>query len=261
MPSDKSVIVITGANRGLGLELASQVLAGSHPASTEVFPKDCLVVATARDPSSAKELAELGVKYGARLDIQKLDVSDEKANDAFADYVAQKYGRTDVLILNAGVGSSDRPSTFKRQLAIDMFIVNTFAPAEQTRAFLPVLKATAALKTAGGKVDRANPPVRVTYISSSMGSIGETSSAPAPSYRASKAALNMYARTFAIENPDVAFLILHPGWVATDMGSSFGSPPLDAKTSVAHQLQRIAEVSLDSSGKGLITWDGKTLRW
>ena len=264
IPVSTPVVVITGASRGIGLQFAKDLLAGTHKASTAVVPDNAVIVATARDPANAKELSGLQTKYGARLDIQKLDVSDEKSNDAFADYVAKKYGRVDVLILNAGITGTETTDTLKRDLALSIFTTNTIAPAEQTRAFLPLLKSTAALKTANGtKVDNANPAARVVYISSLLGSVESSNKffgGAMPSYRASKAALNLYVRSFAADHTDVAFLVLHPGHVATDMGRSSGAPT-SVEDSVAGQLLRIAELKLDESAKQLVSFDGAVLPW
>ena len=255
------VIALTGANRGLGLGLLKLLLEGKNAALATFLP-DAIVVATARDPDHAAELLALKKLYGARLDVVKLDVGDEKANAEFGVYVGDKYGRLDLFIANAGVGSDEPASGFTRAEYLRVHVVNAVAPAEQTRALLPVVKATVAIKTAdGSKVDRAHPAARVVFISSDMGSVAGVNGGHGAPYRSAKASLNVFARAFACEHPEVAVLVLHPGWVATDMGCAYGTPPLSIAESSAACLDRIAEMTLASSAKALVTWEGKTLPW
>lgn len=258
--SDKPVVVVTGANRGLGLEFVTQILKADHGLPN--VPKDAIVVATCRDPSKADDLKKLQQEYQGRVDIVANDVTDEKSNESLVDHVKTKYGRVDMIIFNAGMGRVDTIGDFKRDLAIETILVNAIAPTEQTRMFLPLIKATEQMKTEKGtKVDKSNPAVKLIYVSSSIGSIANTTSGTAPSYRTSKATLNMFVRAIALSTPEVSVLCLHPGWVDTDMGRNYGKPPLDAKTSISNSLKRINEMTLDNSAKGLITHDGNTLPW
>ncbi len=187
-----------------------------------------------------------------------------------ADYVTSKYGRLDFLLNNAGLAEPDpnaTPTTVSPDTAAKIFAINTIAPIEITKAFLPLMRKTleakrAELKAAGGVEKKENPLVRIVFISSSMGSIGAVSNATAPAYRSSKAALNMYVRCFAFEVPEIPFLLLHPGWVATDMGSRGNrSPPMDVTKSITACLGVIARMSTDRSAKAIEAFDNTTWVW
>ncbi len=258
------IVVVTGANRGLGLEFVKQILGGKHKA-LDAIAADCIVVATARNPESATELNSLKDAYPRRLEVVKLDVEDSKDITAFADRINSSYGRVDVLINNAGIAADDeQPSTFTRDLATKSFVVNTFSPIELTAALLPSLRAAIKIRTQENNdkpQDRSKPFVRAVFVSTSMASLAETSSGGCPSYRASKAALNMYVRAFSFDVPEIAFLILHPGWVATDMGSKFGRPPLSTEESIAGSIEQIGKLTLDKSAAGIVKYDGSVLPW
>lgn len=185
---NKPTVLITGANRGLGLEFARQYAAdGWH------------VIATARSPDGADDLEALSVE------IATLDVADPASVDALAKSLE---GRPiDLLINNAGifprVGSIEEIDfdDYNRTLA-----VNTVGPVRVTRALLPNLRASE-MKT-------------VVNITSRLGSIALTDNGVFYGYRESKAALNMFTRTLANELRPEGFtcLTIHPGWVQTDMG-------------------------------------------
>jgi len=185
---DKPVVLITGANRGLGLEFAKQYAAdGWH------------VIGTARDPERADELGALPVE------VAQLDVADPASVAALARSLD---GRPiDLLINNAGifprVGSIEEIDfeDYGRTL-----VVNTIGPVRVTRALLPNL--------------RAGERKAVVNITSRLGSIALNDSGVFYGYRESKAALNMFTRTLANELKPEGFTVLtiHPGWVQTDMG-------------------------------------------
>ncbi len=182
-----TTVLITGANRGLGLEFARQYAADGWT-----------VIGTARSPDRADELKALDVE------ILKLDVTDEASIAALARSLD---GRpVDMLINNAGifprVGEIDKVDSgdYTRTL-----MVNTLGPVLVTQALMPNL--------------RSSDMKRVINITSQLASI-ENNSGNYYGYRESKAALNMFTNTLARELGDEGFicLALHPGWVRTDMG-------------------------------------------
>lgn len=184
----KSTVLITGANRGLGLEFARQYAADGWT-----------VIGTARNPDEAEELKGLSVEIFA------LDVADPASIDALAQSLD---GRPiDLLINNAGifprVGKIDEIDfdDYSRTLA-----VNTLGPVRVTRALLPNLR-RGELKMIAG-------------LSSNLGSIAENERGNFYGYRESKAALNMFTKTLAAELGPEGFtcVVLTPGWVQTDMG-------------------------------------------
>ncbi|MDJ0905535.1 MAG: SDR family oxidoreductase [Woeseiaceae bacterium] len=182
------VVLITGANRGLGLELARQYgEAGWH------------VIGTARKPDAAADLKETGAR------IVQLDVTDA---DSVASMATELDGQPiDLLINNAGV--LDRNGAFP-EVDIDtvewILDVNVLGPMRVTQALLPNLSAG----------DRKT----IVGISSGLGSLAQNESGGLYGYRESKVALNMFTRSLANELRDDGFIVvaMNPGWVQTDMG-------------------------------------------
>ena len=180
--------LITGANRGIGLELARQLAARGDR-----------VIATARHPEDADELNALDVR------VEALDVADDASVAALA---ARLEGEPiDVLVNNAGVGHTAKSiADVQPTEMLRVFHVNAVGPLMVTRALLPNLEAG----------DRK----LVVSISSVMGSIASTQGTGHYAYRTSKAALNMVNRTMANELKHLTCVVMHPGWVKTDMGGA-----------------------------------------
>jgi NAD(P)-dependent dehydrogenase (short-subunit alcohol dehydrogenase family) len=204
-------ILITGANRGIGLEFARQYAADGWD-----------VIAVARHSSA--ELDALGVT------VKPLDLSDADAVAAFA--IDQPL---DLFIANAG--TSHPKETQGADSARDwrtMLMVNAIAPYQLGHALLPRMPG-------GGKM---------IAISSGMGSIGDNGGGWVP-YRTSKAALNMAWSSLALEAKPrgVAVVALSPGWVKTDMGGA--GAEISAQESVSEMRQLIARLTIDETGKFL----------
>ena len=214
-------VLITGANRGLGLEFARQY----KNAGWEI-------VATARE--SSPELDGLGVE------VDKLEMSDLDAVERFG----KGFGRLDLLIANAGTyGPREvRDAKAGRQWA-ETFIVNTIAPFLLAQSVLP------AVKSARGKL---------IAVSTKMGSIADNTSGGFIAYRSSKSALNSAWRSLAVDNPDVVCAVLHPGWVQTRMGGS--SAPLEPQESIAGMRRVIDSLGPEQSG-GFFGYDGAEVPW
>jgi NAD(P)-dependent dehydrogenase (short-subunit alcohol dehydrogenase family) len=204
-------ILITGANRGIGLEFARQYAADGWD-----------VIATARHSSA--ELDRLGVK------VKPLDLSDADAVAAFT-----VGGPLDLFIANAG--TSHPKETQGAANARDwqaMMMVNAIAPYQLGHALLPNM-------AEGGKM---------IAISSGMGSIGDNGGGWVP-YRTSKAALNMAWNSLALEAKPrgVACVLLSPGWVKTDMGGA--GAEITPQESVSDMRARIDRLTIDDTGKFL----------
>lgn len=221
--------IVTGANRGIGLELARQL-----------YRRSVDVIATARNPDAASELkASPGVR------VEQLDVADAGSVAAFRERLA---GETvDVLINNAGKGGP-RPALadLDFDMMLDSFLVNSIGPMRVTRAVLGPLRRGA------GKL--------VVSMSSALGSIGNNDSGGAYGYRASKAALNMLNKSLALELGREGFrcVVMHPGWVQTDMGGPHA--PVTVDDSVTRMLCVIDGLTQDDNG-AFLSLHGKRIPW
>jgi len=226
-----ATVLITGASRGLGLEFCKQYAAEGWQ-----------VLACCRNPETTVKLADI-----PRVRVFSLDVSDFAQIDKLATQLQDT--AIDVLINNAGIyGDSSQRSFGQLDYAAWMhtFTVNTQALVKMAEAFLPQLK-------------RGNKKLLVS-ISSQMGSIADNTSGGSLLYRTSKAALNAAMKSLAIdlENQGIGVLVLHPGWVKTDMGGP--NALIDAQESVVGMRQVFAQFTLAQSGS-FLKYDGSTLPW
>jgi NAD(P)-dependent dehydrogenase (short-subunit alcohol dehydrogenase family) len=227
-------VVITGANRGLGLGLARAYAERGD----EVW-------ATARKPAEAGELQALARASEGRVRVHALDVRDDEQVGAFA--AALGGAGVDVLINNAGVAGtwSTTLQTFDAEEALRCFDTNALGAVRVTRALVPNLRA------ARGKI--AN-------MTSRMGSIGDNGSGRGYAYRLSKAALNMATRNVAHEVKGFGgiAIALHPGWVRTEMGGDGATEEI--ADAVARIVSVIDRLKPGDSGR---FWhaDGTELPW
>lgn len=209
--------LVSGANRGLGLEFARQLAARGDT-----------VMATVRRPGAADDLARLGVR------IEPLDVASEDSVQALVDRLGDQ--AIDVLVNNAGigVGRSALGSLDFDELQ-QAFETNCLGPLRLTQALLPHL--------------RRGRRRLVANVSSKMGSVADNSSGGSYGYRASKCALNMVSRSLALDLAPEGFtcLVLHPGWVRTDMGGA--QAPLSVQESVRGMLALLDAASPEHSGE------------
>jgi NAD(P)-dependent dehydrogenase (short-subunit alcohol dehydrogenase family) len=227
-------ILVTGANRGIGLEFVRQYAA-----------EGAEVLACARDPAAADELASLAQASGGRVRVLKLDVADAGAIRALGGELAGE--ALDVVINNAGI-SGPRPQSAE---AIDpegwvgAFRVNTMAPLLIAQALHENLKR-------GGEK-------KLVAITSQLGSIANNSGGQY-AYRSSKAALNDAMKGLSRDWAGEGILvgIFHPGWVQTDMGGR--GAPVSVEGSVKGLRQRIAELTPETSGS-FRDYSGAALPW
>jgi len=214
------VALITGANKGLGFEIARQL-----------GQQGVTVVLGARDNAKAEEVAKELKAEGVDAHAVKLDVTREADVAGLPAFFESKFGRLDILVNNAGVMSDFGGIT--RDTFRQTYETNVIAPYFITQALLPLLK--------------AGPAGRIVNHSSIMGSMtvmGDPNSISpewaVPAYCSSKAALNMLTVTTAraLEGTNVKVNSAHPGWVKTDMGTD--QAPMEivdgAKTAVALAL-------------------------
>ncbi|GAB4520436.1 MAG: SDR family oxidoreductase [Anaerolineae bacterium] len=229
-------ILITGANRGLGLELARHYL---QLGAEHVF-------ATARTPEKADELHMMGQDFPARLTVLPLEVTNAEHISAAAEAVSAAVDGLDVLINNAAI-NPPRPEQSLQNITAallrETLDINVVAPLMIVQAFLPLLR-------------QGNAP-RIANISSQMGSFA-LSNPGSYAYRSSKAALNMLSHVLANDVREVITVTMHPGWVQTDMGGSGAS--LTAPEAAAAVIQVIERLTPADSGK-FLKWNGEIHPW
>ena len=229
-------VLITGSNRGIGLGLVRHCL-----------ERGDRVFATCRQPELALALNRLQEAAGDRLTVLPLDVTRAESITGAAATVNRLAGGLDLLLNNAGVGGADTGlAGLDAASFIDTYRVNVAGP-------LLVTQACADLLAKG-----VNP--LLISITSRMGSIADNGSGGWYSYRASKAALNMLNASLAIElrPKGIAAVVLHPGWVQTDMGGARATLTVDE--SVAGLLEVIDSLTLEDSGR-FLDWTGQEIPW
>ncbi|WP_263788003.1 SDR family oxidoreductase [Salinibacter grassmerensis] len=241
-----SRVLITGANRGIGLEWTRQ-LAG--PAGR--------LFATCRRPDEADQLQEIADSHPDTVDILPLDVAEPDAIQATAEQVNGQVDALDLLVNNAGInggGKQDRFEGIDQKTMTDVFQVNAAGPHLMTKAFADLLRAGTAEQGA------TDGHAAVVNITSQLGSIANAQSDTWHSYRASKAALNMCVRlqAAALRDDGVVAVALHPGWVQTDMGGS--EARLSPEESVEGMMEVTRNLSLDDTGR-FLNHDGDELPW
>lgn len=222
--------LVTGANRGLGLEYARQLAAGGWQ-----------VIACARDPG-APALAAAAGQAGGRIEPVALDVTDHAAVGALAARLAGT--PLDLLLNNAGTtGPSGTPGAiaYQRLDHMDYAIWRDILEVNLLGAF----KVATALR------DRVAASTRrlVVNVSSDLGSIANNRSGQMHAYRASKAALNMMTRGMAVEWKDLTVVSIAPGWCRTDLGGP--EAHIDPVDSVREQLALFARLGPAHSGRFL----------
>jgi NAD(P)-dependent dehydrogenase (short-subunit alcohol dehydrogenase family) len=216
-------VLIVGASRGIGLGLVR-----------EYRSRGWEVGATVRDPAQGQTLAEAGATA------ESVDVRDAASRQALAERLQ---GRTfDAVILNAGVGGGGATDD---SAILEVLHANAVGPMQLARALMGAVKPQTGV---------------LAFITSWMGSIGQGGGG-SDAYRASKAALNSFARTlFAAKGmpAGLAVVSLHPGWVKTDMGGP------SAPVSVEDSARGLADVIASRAGKAehvFLDYQGQTIPW
>lgn len=232
-------IFITGANRGIGLELVRQYL---EQDTARLF-------ATARQPASADALTALAAQYPDRLTIIRLEVTDAEAIEAAVRTVRAEADGLDALLNNAAI-NPPRPSQLLDNITpetmLEVLRVNVAAPLMIARAFAPLLQAG------------DNP--RLVNFSSGLGSLERRTYGGLYAYSTSKAALNSVTRGLAVDlRPQgITVIALHPGWVQTDMGGE--NAALTPQEAVAGVRQVIAGLTAADNGR-FYQWNGEIVAW
>ena len=226
-------VLITGANRGIGLGLTERFAHFGHE-----------VVACCRNPDGARELWEVESESRGRVKIKQLDITQQADVDKLA---ADMRGETiDILLNNAGM-LPDFDSSIK-ELSIDAlersFEVNTIGPIRVVKGFL-------------ANLEKSSSPI-IANISSKVGSIADNSSGRGYAYRSSKTALNMLNTCLDIELQKICCVVIHPGWVKTDMGGQ--AAPTDILESSESLTHLITRLDLKDSGR-FLDYQGNDIPW
>ncbi|KAL8194856.1 UNVERIFIED_CONTAM: hypothetical protein K2H54_037219 [Gekko kuhli] len=251
-------VLVTGSNRGLGLELVRQLVEKSNGPEW--------VFATCRDPEGprAQDLKNLAAKYQC-VTILPMDISDPSSIKAATAKVTEKLqgAGLNLLINNAGIL---RPNDVETETAEDMsevYRTNVIGPMLVTQALLPLLrKASQESPQKGMSCSKAS----VVNISSEAGSITKHVTlwehGQAVCYYCSKAALNMLTRcqSLGFAKDEILCISLHPGWVQTDMGNAVVQAPLTVDASVRAILNTLGRLS-EKDNSTFVNWEGEAMPW
>lgn len=226
--------LIVGASRGIGLGLVG-----------EFERRGWRVIGTARDPAKADALNELATNSGGRVSVEAVDTTDLAQVQALRHRLDGE--NLDLLIVNAGVGNPHgrAPLTVTGAEFDTLFVTNSLGPVRVADAFVDRVRAKTGV---------------IGLMTSQLGSVEGASGGGYDLYRASKAALNSFTRSFAARHKDrsVTVLSLHPGWVKTDMGGP--QAPIDVATSVKG-LADVVERAQGDRKDGFFDYKGDTLPW
>lgn len=231
----KKTVLITGANRGIGLE------------HTRLFAvRGIHVFATARSPDTADDLAKLADIHPGQITILAYDATEPDASAALKRVIGDK--PIDLLLANAGAMGVSGQSFGSVDVEVMLNLVR--------------ISALAPLKLVEALVDNITSSDRklIAFQSSLMGSIGDNGSGGFYAFRVSKAALNMIAKGVSnyLRSRDVIAVTLHPGWVKTRMGGK--NAPVTVEQSVAGQQRLLDSLTPKDSGH-FFNFDGKKLPW
>ena len=222
-------VLIIGANRGLGLEFAKQY-------SSENYN----VFGTTRNKLKSKELNAIN-----NIKVFELDLNSDASIDNFVKQISSQ--EIDLLIHNAGIFRDE-------QLDCDLDI-NAWMNEMRINAIIPIVLAKKLKPNLQMGLNK-----KIVFISSQMGSIEDNYSGRFYFYRSSKSALNSAAKSLSIDwkEDGISILILHPGWVKTDMGGN--SAKLEIPDSISQMIRVINDLNLTNSGS-FVNYAGKKLEW
>lgn len=233
-------ILITGANRGLGLEFVRQYLKRGER-----------VVAGCRAPGAADALQKLRSRYPDNLLILRLDVTKSDVRKRAHSRIEKKFGGLDLLINNAGIRSGGEEDSYtlgelNGEDMLKVFKVNAVSPLMMVEQFADLL--------AQGE------SAKIVNITSFLGSIESKTWVFRYSYCASKAALNMFSKMLSLELEEEGIIVvaLHPGYVRTSLGGR--NAPLSPRQSIEGMIKVIDSLKMKDSGR-FLGWDGGEVPW
>jgi NAD(P)-dependent dehydrogenase (short-subunit alcohol dehydrogenase family) len=236
------VAVVTGANRGIGLEVCKQLAQlGAN------------VILTSRDPQKGKQAQAALANLGIKVDEHQLDVNNDFSPNSLSKYIEQNYGRLDILVNNAGIlPDNSVPGEFsdrsildtEMSIILDAFQTNSLGVIRVCKALAPLMK--------------KNKWGRIVNVSSMMAQLASMDSG-CPAYRISKVALNAITRILADELRDfnIQCNSVSPGWVKTEMGGTNAN--LNVAKGAEAIVEQVCEADIGSTGRFFrnrkeITW-------
>ncbi len=229
-------VLITGANRGIGLEFVRQYVT-----------ENWRVLACCRNPEEAKMLNDLAAQYSHQVTVYSLDVMNHSQIKQLSRTLSHQ--TIDLLINNAGVYPPQQGDTFGKtdyDAWAYAFGVNTMAPLKMAEAFIQ-------------QVSRSDLKMIIT-ITSKMGSVADNRGGGSYIYRSSKSAVNSVMKSLSIDLSvqQITVVLLHPGWVRTDMGGPNGL--ISTEQSVTGMRHVIDNLRIGNSGQ-FYAYDGQVVPW
>lgn len=238
-------ILITGSNRGIGLELVREYLKRD----------DTVIFATCRQPDAAVELNDLAGQHPARVHVIQLDVADQDSIARSLQAIQVHTNRLAVLVNNAGIlpggvaareAGSSAFGQLEAKAVLRVLEVNTVAPVMVAQAYADLL--------------RNGDGARIINVTSDAGSLARRDRGCDYSYPASKAALNMMTRCLAGDFRDdgVIVVCMHPGFLRTDMGGP--NAHMDVEEAIPTVVRVVDGLTMADSGQ-FFNWDGAGVPW
>ena len=227
-------VLITGANRGLGLGFVKKYL-----------EKNVYVLCTTRDITGSRELLECKDRFPNNIEIFELDLLKENGAETLANQL--KGMPIDILINNAGIGSSNQHfEAVSSKPWLEVLKVNLIAPLIITQSLIENVKKSSVKK--------------INFLSSQLGSIEDNTSGGMYIYRSSKTGLNQVVKSLSVDlkPKGITVVALHPGWVKTDMGGP--NAPVSIDESVEGMIRVIETTDIKETGK-FLNYDGRELPW
>ena len=227
-------VLITGANRGLGLGFVKKYL-----------EKNVNVFCTTRDVLGSKEILDCKEKHPNKLEIFELDLLEEGTPSVLANLLDDR--PIDIFINNAGVGNSNqRFGVVSSKPWLEVLKVNLIAPLTLAQSIIENIK--------------KGSDKKIYFLSSQLGSIKDNTSGGIYIYRSSKTALNQVVKSLSVDLKPMGITVisLHPGWVKTDMGGT--NAPVSIDESIKGLMKVIDTTDIRNTGT-FLNFDGQGLPW